>query len=248
MHKALRIALVSMFAVASMSAQDRSAAQILAEFDRLQFPSNSAGTTPEAFRLEVRSVASKKGELALELYRTHPDHARVGKLLGDRWTLAINSLEEPARVLREATAQLQVKGLRADVRREALLARARATLATGAKAMPCMDAIEAFLAVDGEAVAGGFLIMELLRTRNIPNDIAKGLVATVQKVWPKDRWLGPDARGYKAQMDRVGKPMALAFEDLLSGDATSTTDGSSAYTLCVYWDSQVPKCLSLIHI
>lgn len=138
-----------------MVAQSRSAAEFLAEFDRLQFPIDSIGSTPAAFR-------------------------KAGSLAG-------------------------------------------------------MDAIDAFLAVDGKAVEGDYLIMELLRSRSIPTKIAEGLLSSVADVWPNDRWLKPDAHGYGAQLKRIGKPMVLEFEDLLGGKKISTKDGTSPLTLWVYW-------------
>jgi hypothetical protein len=84
-----RTALVFSLAMASMAGQSRAAVEILSEFDRLQFPSNSIGGTPAAFEKKVDLVATRKGELAFELHEQSADHARVGELLRDRCTPAM---------------------------------------------------------------------------------------------------------------------------------------------------------------
>jgi hypothetical protein len=220
--------------------QARSAQEILREFDGIAFPGNSIGSTAEEFRKKVERVARKKGELAIELYEGHPEHPRAGELLGARWTLAINSLQQPATVLAEAEAKLAIDDLRAGVRREALLARARALLKTGAGAGECLLATEAFLEVDADDTAGGFLIMDLLYSRDIPPEVGKTLVGLVADEWPDDKWLKAYASGYAAQLAKIGKPLPLAFTDLLTGDEVRSDDGASRHTLCVYWSSKLP--------
>ncbi len=226
-----------------LSAQTRTAAEILRDFDQLSFPSMSRDATPAGaakFRAEIREIARRKCELAFDLFELDPDNARLADLLGKRWALMINSLEQPADVLTEADSFLKKDELRADVRCEALLARTRGLLATDAAAPTCLRAIQALLAADPRSQGAGLAIMDLLRTRNIPPHASRELVEQVAKSWPDDKWISTDAKGFAQQLDRIGKPLDLVFDDILGSGEVRSAASTRPHTLAIYWSTQMP--------
>lgn len=229
--------------VPCLHAQTHTAADILREFDRLSFPSMSRDASPEGaarFRAEVREIARRKCELANDLFELDPDNARMADLIGKRWALMINSLQLPADVLTEADAFLKNEALRDDLRREALLARTRGLLATDAAPPACLRAIQALLEVDPKSTGAGLAIMELLRTRDIPPQACRELVTQVQKSWPDDKWISADAKGFAGQLDRIGKPLDLAFDDILGSGEVRSDTSPCPHTLAIYWSTQMP--------
>src|SRR4051794_39561048 len=89
----LSLALLALTTASSSTfADDRPADVILEEYDAIQVqrPDAVKRTTTRAVRearLKRQKALRRRADLAMELYRSHPDHERVARLMADRWEL-----------------------------------------------------------------------------------------------------------------------------------------------------------------
>jgi hypothetical protein len=85
----------------------RPAATILAEFEAQKSPGFSLKHSNEEFERILEEVVRNQCALAWELYRGHPFHPEVPRLLFARWMNQLNYYEEPLAVYEEARAMLE---------------------------------------------------------------------------------------------------------------------------------------------
>ena len=83
------------------AAPDRSARKIVREFDAVEYPGFMKDISMEDYGKLVDPPSRKQCELAAELYRSHPGHKQVPRLMRSRWTLLVNVFEDWDRVLQE---------------------------------------------------------------------------------------------------------------------------------------------------
>jgi hypothetical protein len=222
-----RIALVLALAPASAASQERAAADIVRDLDRVQFPSFSRGSSPEAlaeFERTIREASETVARLALELDRAHPDHPRVPEALGDRWALMTNALGRADEVVDEIGDRLP-REERPSVRAEAQVARAWAAAHVEAvplaKAREWVDAAEAARPGDERCAMA---LLRLAKQRSILPAEQGALIDRVIESYPRAAWAAPEARAARRALERRGEPLELAFVDALSGRDVSLRD------------------------
>lgn len=83
--------------------EDRSAAQVVAEFDRLRAPASSMRMDAADFDRRLSAMSTGKCELALELLALDPDHAELPRLMQARWALISNYFGDHEQLRSETT-------------------------------------------------------------------------------------------------------------------------------------------------
>ena len=206
--------------VAGAVEEPRSAGEILREYDRLSFPSMSAGNSPEAvkaFTDEITRVADGKVALAFELFESHPGHARVPELLEGRWALLSNSLERADEVLVEVEPFLAEETEPA-LREAAYLARARAGVVLDDVPYATRRRfVEEAAAVAPDRAAAGAHLAELATTFTQGDDEKRALCESILARWGSEPHAAAAARGLLKQLDRIGTTCDFTFRDVVSG-------------------------------
>ncbi len=211
----------------SPAAQDepRSAREILVEFDAVRFPGMSADASEEGvrrFQEEIEAAARRQADLALELYRAHPEHARVPGAMAARWALMSNALERAGDVLAEVE-ELLAAGIGERLATAALFARARAGLvAEDVPAEQKRAFVEEAIARDPDEPLGGIYLIDVAKYHTQDVKEMRALCERVLAEWPDEAYASAPAKGFLVQLDRIGTPLPLEFRDVLSGE---TIDG-----------------------
>lgn len=199
-------------AFAQETAKPRSAKDILRDYDRVVMPSMSDGNSPEAvarFKKQITDGCMRQAELALELQKAHPDHARLPDVLSYRWAGMTNACDLADAVAKETAALLAQDGLRADVRSKALLARSRAMLVSEAfDDMERLEAVRATIDLEGEEEYAAHGMVELVDRHIVDPETQRMLLDIVVKRWPDAKYGSGDAKRWLKVFERIGKPFA----------------------------------------
>ncbi|MBL8752887.1 MAG: hypothetical protein JNK15_06255 [Planctomycetes bacterium] len=217
--RAAVVACVLPFVSMVLSAQDalapRPAKDILRDFDRVRMPSMSDGSDPESvrrFKAAIEDGCARQAAFALELQQGHPDHPRLPAVLDIRWAGMSNARGLADEVAKETAALLAKEGLRADVREMALLARARAVVASDDFTdLERIDAVRATIAIEGQDDRLAHGIIELVERHIADPATQQTLFEVVVDTWPKAKYGTRDAKALLRLHAAIGKP----FVDLL---------------------------------
>ncbi|MFY9341429.1 MAG: hypothetical protein WAT39_02990 [Planctomycetota bacterium] len=236
------LGLASLALVAAAHAQDapRTAAQILRDFDRVAMPSFSDGSDSESvkrFKAAIEKGCRQKAEFAAELQRKHPDHERLPEVLSIRWAGMTNALGMADDVAKELATLLQADKLRADVKREAVQARARAMLVSKSfDNLARLDAVSAVLedreGDDGHAAS---LLLDFVEDHVVDPETQRTLLGIAIDRWPDDPYGGRPAKRWLALVDRIGKPFVEQLPAEHRAWFGETTTGDAEFTIVQVW-------------
>ena len=228
--------------LAALLTQDpapRPAADILRDYDRVEMPSMSDGADPESvkrFRDAIDAGCRQKAELALELHRGHPEHARVPELLEVRWAGMTNALGEADAVVAETKAMLGRKDLRADVRTPAMHARARALLASDkAGNVERLKAVRELIAADPENEATGGCLLEFVEQHLGDPETMTPLLEIASERWAKSDHVGRPAKRWLRLLARLGLPFVELLAEEARAPFAAATAEPSKFTVVQLW-------------
>lgn len=196
-----------------LAAQDppaRTAADILRDFERVVVPSSSEGNDPASarrFRESVASACQRKADLALELFRGHPEHERVGELLATRWAGLTNAVRAADAVVAETTELLATPGLGKDLEREATRARTHA-LMSSAKATNAerIAAVRQLVTIAPDDAYTGICLLGLVQGHLGDPAQMKALLDQAVEQWPESAYVGRPAKAWLRVLEKVGTP------------------------------------------
>jgi hypothetical protein len=218
LHLVLRsccVLTLAAFALGQEAETRRPAKDILREFDRVRMPQMSDGSDPESvrrFKQAINDGCAKQAALALELQKGHPDHARLPGLLDIRWAGMTNARGLADDVAKETAALLAQDGLRAEVKRQALLARARAMVVSeNFTDTERIEAVRATIAIEGEDDRLAHGMIELVERHIADPETQKVLFEIVVDTWPDAKYGTRDAKALLQLHASIGK----AFVDLV---------------------------------
>lgn len=227
--------LVLLAAALASAADERTAADIVAEFRAIKIPW-SGEMTEEEYTAFVRERCGRQCALALELKTRFPADKTVPELMRLRWTMLLTVFDDPKRVLEEAAAAPTALAV------EAALASAHATLET-----PGAPIAEKLRRVREAAKAAGprdqvwvaFLLVALARNHIAGPEKQRELCEKVVAECPA---AADDARAHLAALERVGKALEIpAGRPLAAASATA-----AEYTIVHFfgaYDTRVRKDL-----
>lgn len=198
----------------------RPAAEIVKQFDALKSPGFSMQYDNAEFERRLRAVLDGQCELALEMYRSHPEHADTPRLLGIRWCNRLNYFHDFRAVLDEAQSIAEERGA-SPVGIAALFANADAAIRVGdlknddvrARIERAVEHAE----VDPERSA--YLWQHFARTRLADPAQQRELFERAVTFARFDKTSSAD--DYRDRMlrvlDHVGRAVELDFDDALGG-------------------------------
>ena len=221
----------------------RPAEVIVEEYEAVTMPTWCDGNDPEEiarFERAIRKGCTQQASLALELYRSHPDHARVPELMKSRWILMCNGLEMHAAVDREV-ANFVTKKSRPALRRGALWARAHARLDLEEfTSEQKLAAIEEAIREEPEERSGAFYLIELATHHVSDMQGARALCDRVAAYYGDEGDLPRVAKWLGRSLDRVGKPLPFRLPEVGTDRMASDEDHRGRPLLVFAWSGPDP--------
>ena len=235
-HHARRVVLASILALAlcaSPRTQDRGpqdpvqgqqdqrrpAATIVREFRNTHLPGRSNDNSPEAvqeFRDAIARACQRQADLALELYRSWPDHAELPEMLNKRWAGMNNALGKASDVFAETLKVMKTETNPAILRQAVLAATRSALLLDEVSTKAKIEIAETACEIAPDDERGPLALVNIAKYH--ASDVAqmRKLCNRVLKDWGKTRWAGGAARGVVKQLQHIGQTPRFTATDIVS--------------------------------
>ncbi|MFI4916231.1 MAG: redoxin domain-containing protein [Phycisphaerales bacterium JB060] len=231
---------------AQPAAEQRPAEQILAEYRSVEMPTFDASRRGnEGYQAEFREARDgaldRRSELIGELFRSHADHEALAELMPLRWRIMM-SRGEAERVFQE-TSSIADDAADPELRIEALHARTLAVARlTEHDTERVADAAARFYEAAPRDARNASLRMMTTHARR-ETEALKRTYRSIAEEYPDTRE-GTQAAAKVYQLDQIGEPFELSFEEATTGEPIDMSALRGRVVVVGFWATWCGPCIA----
>lgn len=231
------------------AAQTRSVDDYLAKVNAIGEPPFDAARKAEpgyldTYRSAQHALYQQKAAILLEACRTHGSDPRVPELMDRRWKI-LGWNQKPADVAEEVLADID--RVLADETNPAVIQHGKFWQALYVVVLPGpadtkVAGVEAFLQAYPNDARGKTLLAQLASDATVDRAARLDAYRKLADAYPK-AYITPFVPGLMRQLEQIGQPFALEFDDAITGRHVSMADLRGKVVVIDFWATTCGPCV-----